>query len=702
MMSGPPSSYYPRMNQFSHPYPRGRGGRSTKGNILRYTIPGLTNPIDIPFPDRKLPVCKRCKKIYKTRELCRVRDGHTAVPWNTTYVCITLEDSCLKQNPSGDVTLVDEESNRFIARTLSGPTLPLRAKRGHLNGTKTPICMACKDKNYTRHHCREKQQHLQLPWGTVYISLGAIPHNGPDVNGYFADQQPSDNMSGSPPSLTSTNGGSTIGMKRSCDSSISSEPSLKKQKSEDSASLVDDEEEAEMNEEDDLQKVESSKTFLLTINQEQCKLRWLEIDPLIPKSEFHASMGFADEQMPFSSHYPENYGAPPPPGYSSYMQFHPSDRYSPSEWGNSMPMPVKSDSSGWPPIKSEPGWHPNKGPSPVMMDGHDSYGASNYGPPGGGGGGNGSGSFDGYGGYNNMPNEPPPSFNLSLSASGSFGNNGGSGGSNGGQSPTHNPDFYASPPQDENAPGNYPGMPNNANGMNGSGNPPHMGSNAKSPYNPPSGPNGDYYPRNGGSSVGGYHGADDGNFNSAPQHYGGPPGPDVQNGRTGGVQGRYQQYPPSGNGVPPNDIYGSQMPGGRGGGRDSMGGNMPPIKREPMNGRGHPPMNGPPQGPSMRPPTSEGVPGQNGQGQYNMPPQNNGMYDAPSYGGRPSGEWNGPPPPPAANQGGHGSPGMSQQGPPPLQQQQQQQQQSQQQSQSQQQPPSISNHGHYSQYPPKR
>ena len=41
--------------------------------------------------------------------------------------------------------------------------------------SKTPICMACKQKGYTTNHCREKQKHRQHAWSTVYFTLSAIP-----------------------------------------------------------------------------------------------------------------------------------------------------------------------------------------------------------------------------------------------------------------------------------------------------------------------------------------------------------------------------------------------------------------------------------------------------------------------------------------------------------------------------------------------
>ena len=238
--------------------------RDVKGNILTYTIPGLKKSIDIPFPDRKLPVCKRCKKIYKTRELCRIRDGHTDVPWNTTYICLTLDESCFtRDSASGDMRLADEESHQFIARSITGPPMPYRAKPSAIGGTKAPICMTCKDKNYTRHHCREKQQHSQLPWNTVYVMLSAVPSYGGN-SGYPIenDMRPV----------------GSSGSKRSSSGSVTSEDRApKKMKSEDSsedaATISSDVNTATKTEDqEDIHEVQTSRAVLLVIGKEDCKV----------------------------------------------------------------------------------------------------------------------------------------------------------------------------------------------------------------------------------------------------------------------------------------------------------------------------------------------------------------------------------------------------------------------------------------------
>ena len=144
-------------------------------NILRCTIPGLNNHMDIAFPPRKLPVCEKCKKIYKTRQLCRERDGHTDRPWNKTYVCFILDESCFKAKDDCDTksgTIVPEDQYKFTASIVECSTTKYYAhfessKKGQLD----PICAPCKVKNYTKSHCRVKHAHKHLPWGTVYMSV---------------------------------------------------------------------------------------------------------------------------------------------------------------------------------------------------------------------------------------------------------------------------------------------------------------------------------------------------------------------------------------------------------------------------------------------------------------------------------------------------------------------------------------------------
>ena len=152
--------------------------RPRNASLLNHFIPGLRNSIDLPFPDRTLPVCQQCKAEYRTRNQCRLEDRHTDTPWNTTHVCVILDDSCLAGHSHGDdddLRLVDEDSFRFTARSIDRPQTRLRAKSDCLRSTKSPSCTACKEKGYARYHCREMKKHRELPWVTAYVVLSATP-----------------------------------------------------------------------------------------------------------------------------------------------------------------------------------------------------------------------------------------------------------------------------------------------------------------------------------------------------------------------------------------------------------------------------------------------------------------------------------------------------------------------------------------------
>ena len=71
-----------------------------KGKIHFCTIhpEWMPLPFDVPFPERRLPVCDRCKKNFKSRDLCRKRDGHKALPWQMTYVVVSIDSSVLHED----------------------------------------------------------------------------------------------------------------------------------------------------------------------------------------------------------------------------------------------------------------------------------------------------------------------------------------------------------------------------------------------------------------------------------------------------------------------------------------------------------------------------------------------------------------------------------------------------------------------------
>ena len=244
-----------------------RNRRATNtGNIIRCSIPGLKDTVDLPFPDGKLPVCQKCKKIYKTRELCRVRDRHTEAPWSTTYVCVTVDESCF-QKVGDEEKLVEEGPFKFIANSIPAPTCTYIGTKKDLGGTKSPICMACKDKNYTRHHCRVKNSHLQLPWATSYVVLSAIPSGNGSYSGNASVQTAENNSENA-----------EIGSKRSRSDSQSDDASVKKARSDDSSistkeNANDDDSSPDVEEKrQTISDYKGCKAFLLTIGKGDCVL----------------------------------------------------------------------------------------------------------------------------------------------------------------------------------------------------------------------------------------------------------------------------------------------------------------------------------------------------------------------------------------------------------------------------------------------
>ena len=133
--------------------------------------PGFPRAFDVPFPERRLPVCDRCKRNFKSRDLCRKRDGHRSLPWQATYVAITLDDSVLVEGPDGHLTCADVP----VAATLAGtPLMCLGPADGSM--ASEPICKVCREKNHTRDHCRNASGHTTPPWNTTYVRLVADPN----------------------------------------------------------------------------------------------------------------------------------------------------------------------------------------------------------------------------------------------------------------------------------------------------------------------------------------------------------------------------------------------------------------------------------------------------------------------------------------------------------------------------------------------
>jgi hypothetical protein len=102
--------------------------------------------------------------------MCRVRNTHTAPPWTTAYICVTVDDSCL------------DEQGKFVDKPMTVRMVqwqPYCVKKPF--DPKTPVCAACKRTNRTRSFCRERHKHKQLPWCSVYVLLSTLESADPST-----------------------------------------------------------------------------------------------------------------------------------------------------------------------------------------------------------------------------------------------------------------------------------------------------------------------------------------------------------------------------------------------------------------------------------------------------------------------------------------------------------------------------------------
>lgn len=288
---------------------------SNSGNVLSFTPPGFKQTLHVKFPDSRLAVCEKCKKNYKTREMCRVRNNHTDAPWSTAYICITLDESCTDANNK----LVDKPY--FVKMNQWHPYC---AKKSF--DARTPVCAACKKTNRTRSFCRERHQHKQLPWCAVYVILtckkegdendkdeaeGKGNSDQTEKTDTAADNEAKDNVeknnsvtSNSGEAVVKTEGQNDVEVKKETDE----ENKTKAVKSESSAENNDDREQtksvgtdssvgngltesklesgSDMTKEitngsnfdsDDINNIDESRTFLAQVSCSASSIQWLEL-----------------------------------------------------------------------------------------------------------------------------------------------------------------------------------------------------------------------------------------------------------------------------------------------------------------------------------------------------------------------------------------------------------------------------------------
>ena len=147
-------------------------------NVLSFRIPGVDQTFFVKFPGSRLPVCDACKRLFKTREVCRLRQKHTAEPWTPVYICLTLDASCTTTTDTTDGdntaqqhgrrgTLVDKP---FVCRPAQSRTF-CAPPSFFAQKDQPPVCTTCKKANRAKKTCRGRYTHGQLPWSTVYVTL---------------------------------------------------------------------------------------------------------------------------------------------------------------------------------------------------------------------------------------------------------------------------------------------------------------------------------------------------------------------------------------------------------------------------------------------------------------------------------------------------------------------------------------------------
>lgn len=267
-------------------------------NILTFTPPGFKQSLNVKFPDSRLAVCEKCKKNFKTKDMCRVRNSHTDPPWTTAYVCITVDDSCI----AADGSYID------APMTLRMVTWRPYAVRKPFH-PKTPVCAACKRTNRTRSFCRDRHKHRQLPWCTVYVLLSALEQADPATIVAGASKPiAEDYQKESPRSEVSGDAKGDTKASDKDDSASESVPSeaknserspVAKKVTPDSTSSFDvissDADEIG----DNINDIAESRTFLAKINCRGSSIHWLDLADL------------DDVAPPFAS--PDGSGAFPPP-----------------------------------------------------------------------------------------------------------------------------------------------------------------------------------------------------------------------------------------------------------------------------------------------------------------------------------------------------------------------------------------------------
>lgn len=184
--------------------------------------------------------------------MCRVRNTHTAAPWTTAYICITIDDSCL------------DENGRFVDKPMTVRMVqwqPYCVKKPF--DAKTPVCAACKRTNRTRSFCRERHKHRQLPWCSVYVLLSTLE---------AAD--PSTIVAGASKKVEADEGSAGDGRDTPKEASP---PDDTKEKAEEASTTEDTIASDAGDTGDDINEIAESRTFLAKVSTRASSIHWLEM-----------------------------------------------------------------------------------------------------------------------------------------------------------------------------------------------------------------------------------------------------------------------------------------------------------------------------------------------------------------------------------------------------------------------------------------
>lgn len=236
------------------------------GNVLTFTPPGFKHTLNVKFPDCRLAVCEKCKRNYKTRDMCRVRNSHTTEPWTTAYMCFTLDDNCTDAN------------GKFIDKPLTVRMIqwqPYCVKTPF--DPKTPVCSACKKTNRTRSFCRERHKHRQLPWCTVYVLLSPADTIDPATRVAPESVPLSDSDKNGEPTKSDLEGNAEEG-----DIAENSENGLDRQATTQESepakiNIKQEKKSGEGDGGDNINDIAESRTFLAKVSCHHSSIHWLEL-----------------------------------------------------------------------------------------------------------------------------------------------------------------------------------------------------------------------------------------------------------------------------------------------------------------------------------------------------------------------------------------------------------------------------------------